>query len=125
MDHLINANVLIRVTFWLTPRYIAHTPYDVFEQALAHGCTCLLSILNDSHESFDDVCFGEHQISKLERLAAGVCYEPDYLINHLEIVALQNSVQMIDDAKFFLIYDQQIVFISVGQIGQNPCGFKL
>ena len=59
------------------------------------------------------------------RLAAAVRDQPNYLINHLEVVSLQNAVDMVYESVLLLEDLENVFFVTVANVCQHPGRFEL
>lgn len=57
----------------------------------------LTSITQNSQNAIYDTCLGNDLLSEGLRLSSRVRAYPDYLINHLDVVSMQNQIDVFDD----------------------------
>ena len=111
--------------FLLAPTNIAYTPDNTLQQSLSNICITTLCIGDDTCKSLNNCSLGHNSVSNVQTFSTSIRYKPDHLINHLQIIAFQNSVQVIHYTVLHVQYNHQILFSSVCQIRQDPCRFKL
>ena len=79
--------LILLETFLLSPTNIAHAPYDALEQSFSNACVHPLGISNYADKPFNDCGFRQDEVSKVQAFSTGIRDKPDYLINHLKVVA--------------------------------------
>ena len=56
------------------------------------------------------------------RLSSRVGTDPDDLIDHLNVISMQNYIDVFDDVVLW-IKDFLVTALAIGEMNEDPCGF--
>ena len=69
-----------------------HTPNDVVQEAYSDGATFTHKIIHDCGEAINNTGVLKHEFSDGVRLTEAVSQQPDYLVDHLQILGLEHRI---------------------------------
>lgn len=94
---ILDLDCLALITSWAFSGQVTAAPNDVSQQTFHDLLRTRLGIADDSWHAVNDASLLDDHHFKLYRLARGVRAEPEALIDHLEVVSLEESFHMLDD----------------------------
>ena len=117
-----------KLIIWVTRvllREVWATPNHVAKKTIHYFLVAWMGLRNNSYHAVDNEGLRQNHVPNFWRLSTSVGNKKDALVYHLDIVRSQNLVEASWNVVVHIENWQDILFVTVPNVGDNPCWFQL